>query len=91
MAQGISIGASPSGPRPGDVVVSRSQAPGLYYTLAQLPARPQLTAPTRDRAMELARSFARKHRVDVWHVNANAADLVDTYRGSRDGARRTDE
>jgi hypothetical protein len=31
--------------------------------------------------MELARSFAREHHVDVWHVNANAADLIATYRG----------
>jgi hypothetical protein len=79
MAHGAPIGSA-SGPQQDDIVVSRSQAPGLYYTVTQLPGRPQLTAPTRDRAMELARNYAREHHVDVWLVNANAADLIASYR-----------
>jgi hypothetical protein len=69
------------------VVVSRSQALGLYYTVTQLPGRPQLAAPTRDRAVALARSFAREHHVDVWHVNVKAADLIATYREHARDAR----
>jgi hypothetical protein len=80
MAQGNTTGSAPRAPLPGDIVVSRSHAPGLYYTIAQLPGRPQLVAPSRNHAVQLARKFAIQHHVDVWHVHANAADLIASFR-----------
>ena len=67
-----------SAPKDGDVLVSREPFGG--YTVRQLPAEVQLSASSRDDGMSVARSFARRHAVDVWYGDGGGCQLLETYR-----------
>jgi hypothetical protein len=58
---------TPSGPRPGDVVVARDSATD-DYRLKVFQRATQLRFYTREDAVRDATTFAEIHRVDVWYT-----------------------
>jgi hypothetical protein len=70
--------ASPT-PLDGDIVVGRRPA-SAAHTVGQHPGEPQFTAASREEALRLAISFARKHAVDVWARDGHAYRRLDTFR-----------
>jgi hypothetical protein len=52
----------------------------VHYTVRQLPGIVQFSAAVRDEAKRLARSFAQKHRVDVWYSEDGIYRLLEAYR-----------
>jgi hypothetical protein len=67
-------------PRDGDVVITREIHSRIHYTVRQLPGAVQFSAPLRNEAERLARSFGKKHAVDVWYSDAATYRLLETYR-----------
>jgi hypothetical protein len=68
-------------PRSGDVVVVREKHSAVRYTIRQLPATvQQLGASSRDEAIRLARGFAQRHGVDLWHSEDGTYRLLEAYR-----------
>jgi hypothetical protein len=70
----------PSSPQDGDVVVTREVQSHVHYTLRQLPGMVQFSAPVRDEAVRLARSFSRQYAVDVWYSETGTYRLLEVYR-----------
>jgi uncharacterized protein (DUF1684 family) len=62
------MATSPSGPRPGDVVVARDSATD-DYRLQVFRRATQLRFFTREDAVRDATTFAEIHRVDVWYTH----------------------
>jgi hypothetical protein len=68
-------------PRSGDVLVVREKDSAIRYTVRQLPATvQQLGASSRDEAIRLARGFARRQGVDLWHSEDGTYRLLEAYR-----------
>jgi hypothetical protein len=68
-------------PRNGDVVVVREQDSAIPYTVRQRPATvQQLGASSREEAIRLARAFAQRQGVDLWHSEDGAYRLLEIYR-----------
>jgi hypothetical protein len=69
-----------SSPQDGDVVITREIHSRVHYTVRQLPGSVQFSAPLRNEAERLARSFGKRHAVDVWYSDAATYRLLETYR-----------
>jgi hypothetical protein len=69
-----------SSPKDGDVVVTRESHSRVHYTVRQLPGIVQFSAPVRDEAVRLARSFGQRYTVDVWYSEAGTYRLLEAYR-----------
>ena len=69
-----------SAPQDGDVIVTRESRSAVRYTVRQHPGNVQFSATPRDEAVRLARSFARKHVVDVWYSENGMHRLLEAYR-----------
>jgi len=78
-----SMSSERSSPQAGDVVVTREAQSRVHYTVRQLPGIVQFSAPARDDAVRLARSFGRTHRVDVWYSEDGTYRLLEAYRPRR--------
>jgi hypothetical protein len=70
-------------PQDGDVVITRETRPSTRYTIRQLPNKGQLSAPSRDAAVQLARGFARADAVNLWHADGAMLQLLESYRSSK--------
>lgn len=53
------------------------------YTIRQLPAAVQISASSRDEAIQVARRFAQVHAVDVWYQDVDSLRLLEAYRVER--------
>ena len=54
-------------PKPGDIVIEgEARHPSARYTIARLDKQPQLSCESRAQALKLARSYATRHKVDIW-------------------------
>jgi hypothetical protein len=69
-----------SSPQHGDVVVTSELQPRVHYTVRQLPGIVQFSAPVREDAIRLARSFGEKYTVDVWCSENGSYRLLAAYR-----------
>lgn len=70
--------ARPSEPRSGDVVISRENATGSRrYVLFQYPDSPQMTCPSRVRALQLAAEFLNHHGGGLWELADGAYGPFD--------------
>jgi hypothetical protein len=61
--------------------VVREKNSAIAYTVRQLPATvQQLGAASREEAIRLARSFAQRQGVDLWHSEDGTYRLLEAYR-----------
>ena len=67
-------------PQDGDVVVTREAQSLVHYTVQQLPGMIQFSSAVREEAVRLARTFAQKYAVDVWHSDGGTHRLLEAYR-----------
>lgn len=67
-------------PQDGDVIVTRENRSPVRFTIGQLPASAQFSVATRNEAIRIARTYARKHLVDIWYDQGEHHRLVETYR-----------
>jgi hypothetical protein len=70
-----------SRPKEGDIVVAGTTDMGARYTIRQVPGEPQITASTRERALQIGRRFARQYGVDLWFAGGMGLRLVESHRG----------
>jgi hypothetical protein len=77
--------ATPSRPADSDVVVSRLSA-SSGHTVGQYPGDPQFTAASREEAIRLANSFARRHGLDVWFREGRTYLRIETFRNPPAGS-----
>lgn len=67
-------------PQDGDVVVTPdAETPGRF-TVYQVPGTPSLRWDSRVKAVDMARGFARAHRVDVWFSGGATAERLHCHR-----------
>lgn len=66
-------------PRNGDVVVARNLRSSVY-TIRQLPDAAQISAVSREEAVQLALRFAQAHGVDLWYGDDPTPHLLNVYR-----------
>lgn len=67
-------------PCDGDVVVSRDpRTPGCFM-IQQMPHAPQVSLPSRDKAVDVARRFARSQSVDLWVSDGHPAMRLQRHR-----------
>jgi len=71
---------SDAGPRDGDVVVAQDPSAPGRFTIRQVPDAPQISWSSHSGAVEVARGFARRHRVDVWTVDGRTQTPLHRYR-----------
>jgi hypothetical protein len=81
----------PASPQNGDVVVAREVGPRVHYTVRQIPGIVQFSSGTRDAALELARKFARRYKVDVWHSERGKYRRLEAYRPRTSTGARVDQ
>jgi len=67
-------------PRDGDVVVTQDPSAPDRFTIRQVPDAPQISWSSHSGAVEVARGFARRHRVDVWTVDGRTQTPLHRYR-----------
>jgi hypothetical protein len=67
-------------PQDGDVVVTPESRSAGRHELRQHPGTVQFSVSSRDEAVRLARSFARKYAVDVWYSEKGTENLLETCR-----------
>jgi hypothetical protein len=72
--------SAPARPRDRDIVVSREPA-APSHGVRQMPGEVQLTAPSREEAVRLARAFARANGVDVWYLEGQTYHRLEVFRG----------
>jgi hypothetical protein len=75
---------SESQPQDGDLVVVRVSGSDSPFSVHQVPGEAQFRAPTRNDAIQLARSFAQSHGVDLWYSDQTTCTLLERHR-PRDG------
>jgi hypothetical protein len=75
--------AAPLRPRRGDIVVARDSKSPKSFTVRQVPGAVQFCQSSRDEALQLVRSFARKHAIDLWYDEGGAYRLLEAYRPRR--------
>lgn len=74
-------------PENGDIIVTREPTPHLHFTVRRHPDAAPLNAERRDVALDLARSFARYHAVNVWYNENGTERLLEAYRDTIRTAR----
>jgi hypothetical protein len=52
----------------------------VRYAIRQVPGVVQFSASSRDDALRLARRFAQRQSVDVWHAGEGMIRLLEVYR-----------
>ncbi len=68
-------------PQPGDVLIRRTHASDERYVLSRFPGGQQFSFRTYDEALNSARGFAARERVDVWYAaDAVSLERVAAYR-----------
>ena len=85
-----SAAASRFGPVPqtGDLVVVQAPNPATCFTVRQLPGPVQFSASTLEEAVGLARSYARRHTLDLWSEEPDGHHLLESYRWKASCASR---
>jgi hypothetical protein len=68
-------------PRDGDVMITQPHSPSTY-ALSQYPGPAQITTTSRETALDVARGFARRLRVDVWIVEKSRTTRVSCHRST---------
>jgi hypothetical protein len=69
-----------SGPREGDIVVTRESKSAVAFTIRQFPGTVQLSSSSREEALRLARGLAARTAVDLWYCENAAYKLLEAYR-----------
>jgi hypothetical protein len=72
-------------PVDGDLVVVRKPGatpPFGVLRVLQVPTGVQFGASTREAALQLARSFAQAHKIDLWYREQDDHKLLERYRPS---------
>jgi hypothetical protein len=69
-------------PVDGDLVVVRKPGATPPFGVLQVPSGVQFGASTRDGALQLARSFAQAHKIDLWYRDHDDHKLLERYRPS---------
>jgi hypothetical protein len=64
-------------------MVARESASSGRYTIRQMPAVIQISAASRDEAVQIARRFAQSHAVDIWYQENASLRLLEAYRVER--------
>jgi hypothetical protein len=80
--------ATQQAPEPGDIVILCVERPPLGCEVAVSPGPPALRFGSYDKALDWARTSARRARVDVWVSEAKEITLVVRHRPDTTGRPR---
>ena len=74
--------SGPEGPAAADLVITREgRLPQFRYTIGRLDKHPQLSFESREKALKMARIYARRQKVHIWEKAAGTFTSIAPLTG----------